>query len=117
MPFKSYDQLLTCYKKNDPRWDCDKWLKETIAYALSNHELEKMMNNQIKVVIYPDLVNYNSIEELLEPFGAVIILYLMDTDTGHWVTLFRYPNSNKIEFFDPYGRKPDYGLKLIPIIF
>lgn len=29
MPFESKSQLRTCYGKNDPRWDCDKWLKET----------------------------------------------------------------------------------------
>jgi hypothetical protein len=29
MPFKSRSQLRTCYGKRDPRWNCDKWLKET----------------------------------------------------------------------------------------
>lgn len=92
-------------------------IEKNMARPLSNEELYEMMNGNIKIVIYPELINYNSIEELLYPYGAVIILYLMKSDTGHWVTLFRYPNSNKIEFFDPYGKKPDYGLKLIPIVF
>lgn len=29
MPFKSKSQLQACYKRNDVRWDCDKWLKHT----------------------------------------------------------------------------------------
>jgi len=29
MPFKSKSQMGACYKRKDPRWDCDKWLDET----------------------------------------------------------------------------------------
>lgn len=29
MPFTSKSQLTTCYKKNDPRWNCDEFLKKT----------------------------------------------------------------------------------------
>lgn len=29
MPFQSRSQLQTCYKRNDPRWDCAKWLQHT----------------------------------------------------------------------------------------
>jgi hypothetical protein len=29
MPFQSRSQLRTCFSKNDPRWNCKEWLKET----------------------------------------------------------------------------------------
>lgn len=29
MPFKSKAQVKACYAKNDPRWDCKAWAKET----------------------------------------------------------------------------------------
>ena len=29
MPFRSKSQLAACYKRNDKKWNCDKWLKET----------------------------------------------------------------------------------------
>lgn len=29
MPFRSISQLQTCYKRQDPNWDCDYFLKET----------------------------------------------------------------------------------------
>lgn len=29
MPFVSEAQRRACYAKNDPRWDCKKWEKET----------------------------------------------------------------------------------------
>lgn len=29
MPFGSKSQLRTCYGVNDPRWNCDEWLKST----------------------------------------------------------------------------------------
>jgi hypothetical protein len=29
MPFKSKSQISVCYSKNDPRWNCRKWLDIT----------------------------------------------------------------------------------------
>ena len=29
MPFRSKSQLQACYKRNDPKWNCNKWLQET----------------------------------------------------------------------------------------
>lgn len=29
MPFKSKAQMKACYAAKDPKWDCEKWGKET----------------------------------------------------------------------------------------
>jgi hypothetical protein len=29
MPFKSKAQMKACYAANNPKWDCEKWAKET----------------------------------------------------------------------------------------
>lgn len=29
MPFKNRQQQKACYAKNDPKWDCSKWSKES----------------------------------------------------------------------------------------
>ena len=29
MAFKSKSQMSACFAKNDPKWDCKKWAKET----------------------------------------------------------------------------------------
>lgn len=72
----------------------------------SSDFLYNKLNGQVKIITYPELINYNTIEELLEPFGRVIILYLQKENFGHWTTIF-YQGPNKIEHFDSYGYFPD----------
>lgn len=80
--------------------------------ALSDTDLMHLLNNKVKILLYPDLVNFNNIDELFYPFDACIILFLSKPNFGHWVLLFkRYPNI--IEFFNSYGGYPDDSLVYI----
>jgi hypothetical protein len=51
----------------------------------------------------------NSIDDVLDSKGRLMLLYLTESEnSGHWVCLLHYPNSNILEYFDPYGNyKPD----------
>ncbi len=81
--------------------------------SLSGTEIMKLMNNQCKIVSYSDLHKYNSIQELLSPFGCAVILYLTKKNYGHWVCLFM-DSKNRVEVFDSYGIfEPDDELHLI----
>ena len=56
--------------------------------------------------MYPDLVKYDTIEQLLlAPFDYCIILIIEDENKysieGHWTALLRY--NGTYEYFDPYG--------------
>lgn len=65
-----------------------------------------------KILKYTDLKNYNDINQLLpEPIDYVILLYLDAPNKGHWTALLKYHKF--IEFFDPYGLKPDSELKWV----
>lgn len=74
---------------------------------LSGEDIKKLLKGKVKIIEYPELSNYNSIEELLNPYGQVVILYESKPNYGHWTTLFKYPNRSGVEFFDPYGIKID----------
>lgn len=78
-------------------------MKKDKSLALTGKQVQKISGFKPKVLTYPELIKYNSIEELLGNVEAVIILYLTSKNYGHWCCLFKYPNSNKIEFFDSYG--------------
>jgi hypothetical protein len=80
--------------------------KELRAYSLSNFDIHKMIPT-LKIMSYPDLLQYRSIDQVLDEKGRLMILYLTsDEYTGHWICLLK--KGNKIEFFDPYGNlKPD----------
>lgn len=73
---------------------------------LTGEDILKLVNYQTKIINYNSLVNANSIEEVLIPYGSVILLYEVQPGIGHWTTVF-FREGKRIEFFDPYGIKPD----------
>lgn len=92
----------------------------TIKYyeniALSNTDLIKMLDKKATVVIYPDLIDYKDIDEVLGKYGACFLLFEAKPKYGHWVCLFKR-NENTIEFFNSYGGWPDDSLNHIPMHF
>ncbi|HMG14194.1 MAG TPA: hypothetical protein VK590_02035 [Saprospiraceae bacterium] len=88
--------------------------------SLSEDDLRRLLPG-VKIVSYPDLEKYKSLEELLYPNDEVIILYLKrlkdgsyDESYGHWVGLFR--NKGIVSFFDSYGGKPDDYKQIEPYL-
>lgn len=72
------------------------------------------MDGKAKIVTYPELHKYKTIEQLLGPHNVVFLLYNFKPHYGHWVALFKYPNSNTIEHFDSYNYKVDHELEFVP---
>lgn len=82
-------------------------IKKIMGMATSGEQVKEMSNQKCRVVLYPELNNINSVDELIGNNTAVIILYLTRDNYGHWCCLFKYPFSDNIEFFDSYGYVPD----------
>jgi hypothetical protein len=80
-------------------------------YPLGDNDIMELLKGQTRVMMYDELANVKNIEDVLQPYGSVAILYPGRTDTsGHWVAVFyrKQPNGSIIiEFFDPYGLKPE----------
>lgn len=91
-------------------------VKKLRSKALSDSELIKLVDGKAKVVTYDKLYQYHNIDELLEPYGAVFLLYLFKPRYGHWTAVIKR-NHNTIEYFDSYGQVPDEVLDYIPISF
>lgn len=68
------------------------------------------------VVGYPDLTNYNTVDEVLGPSTSCVILYETRANVGHWVCLFKRDDET-LEFFDSFGEKPDRQLKHVSTHF
>lgn len=86
--------------------------------ALSDKAILNLLEGHVNVVVYPNLYMYSSIDELMGPHGACILLYEAKPKYGHWCALIKIGN-NTIEFFDPYGSAgsggwPDDNLNMIP---
>lgn len=83
---------------------------------LSDREIIEFFNGKVKILKYNDLRAFQNVDQLLAPYGRVIILYEWANNMGHWVGLFKR-GPRFIEFFDPYGYKPDDEKKYIPANF
>ena len=70
------------------------------------------ITDQIKtnIVTYHDLPKYDNIDELLIN-DTCFLLYEFKRNYGHWCLISKHDNN--IEFFDPYGKLPDYTLQLV----
>jgi hypothetical protein len=83
-------------------------LEQIEGYPLGNEDISKMLPNT-NIFTYPYLKHVKHIDEVFDDDGRAVMLYLTeDATTGHWVGLLRKPDH--IEFFDPYGGKPDSEL-------
>jgi hypothetical protein len=84
---------------------------------LTDKQILKIAGDKSKILIYPDIKNYNSIEELFGNNNKIILLYLNEvTDSsysGHWTCLIRRKEGKDtvVEFMDPYGLVPNDELK------
>lgn len=91
----------------------DKLINDAESVDLSKDDILDITKNGCDVVVYHDLGNYNSLQQLLGDKGAVILLYEMKRNFGHWVALFYTDESrNEVEFFDSYGYAPDEELNI-----
>ena len=76
---------------------------------LSDQNLRDILGSDVKIVTYPELSKYSTIEELLpNSYDFVIILLLESPASGHWTCLLKY--NGGYEFFDSYGNAPDADL-------
>lgn len=98
---------------NNANEDINK-IKERMATNIGDDDLKKYFGPSINdhIIKYSDLVNYNSIEELLPNHRSYKIILIEDKiNSGHWVLLIRF--NNEIEFFNSYGLKPSSEIDFI----
>lgn len=82
---------------------------------LSSEDIEKLLDGKTRIMSYKQLMKHKNINEVLEPFGSVVILLESRDNFGHWLCLIK--RGDTIEFFDPYGIKPDNQRAFIPAAY
>jgi hypothetical protein len=88
----------------------DRLLIKAEDVDLSGDDIKKITEGKCEIVVYHNLANFSSIDDVLGANGCAVILYETKQNFGHWVCLFKIDN-NTLEFFDPYGFKMDSELK------
>ena len=83
-------------------------IKQVMRKPLSETDIKTILGD-CKILTYPQLAKYNTLEELLpKPYDFCIILLLETQISGHWTALIKNPS--QVEFFDSYGNAPDADL-------
>lgn len=80
--------------------------------SLSGEQIRKALDNKTQILRYSDILKCDTIDDLLGAHDNAVILYLTDTNYGHWTCVFK--NEMAVYFFDSYGTKPDDQFKTIP---
>jgi len=95
---------------DDPVWGSGLDLKKLKDYALSDGDIEELLGEDIFICVYPYLNEVEHIDQIFDSKGRCMLLFnTVDDSTGHWVCLIK--KGNRIDFFDPYGLKPDEHMK------
>jgi hypothetical protein len=79
--------------------------------SLSNFEIMELLGDKTRILTYPEIKKHKSVDDLLYPWGNVVILYMTGDSYGHWTTLFKHSDGS-IEYFDSYGKMPDQPLEI-----
>ena len=84
-------------------------IKQVMRKPLSETDIKTILGSDTKILTYPQLAKYNTLEELLpRPYDFCVILLLETPISGHWCCLIR--NSTQYEWFDSYSNPPDADL-------
>ncbi len=72
----------------------------------SDKDILKAVEGKANLVLYPEIEEYDNINQLLGSNKACIILYITDDNGGdifgHWCCIYQVAK-NTLEFFDPYA--------------
>ena len=81
-------------------------MEKRISYMVSAEDIKRILGRDIKIIRFPDLSEYNSMEQVLPYPNDCAIIFFIDEQTptsniGHWTAIMR--NGDRYEFFDSYG--------------
>lgn len=98
----------------------DRMVQNEKKQSFSDQDLRLLTEDECKILSYDELYNYNTIEQVLDPHGCAIILYLSRPNYGHWTFIQMVPpesingETGVMEIFDSYGYLPDDEIFILP---
>lgn len=81
---------------------------------MNSEQIKDFLKGDVACLTYSDLKNIESIDDALEAVKYIFVLYEYKPNYGHWTCILKTKGPNgkpAVEFFDPYGIKPDHQIK------
>jgi hypothetical protein len=87
-------------------------MKKKLGYSLSDSDLRRVCGQDLKIVEYKDLNQFENMYDLLpKEKDCVVILVESKPSSGHWTCILR--NNHSFQLFDSYGSKIQDELNFI----
>ena len=90
----------------------DKLIAGWEGKRFSGEEIVKLCDGKVLIRRVRDLAGARSLKEAMGKHKAMVILYETKDSSGHWCAVFEAA-PGLLEFFDPYGIRPDGELEFI----
>jgi hypothetical protein len=87
-------------------------MQNELSRPLSGEEVSELLDGKVKIITYKDISEFNTLDDLLAPYGRCVVLYESKPGNGHWVLIHRL-NKNNVEVYDSYGLGIDDELEYI----
>ena len=82
----------------------DKMITAIYKQDLTGIDVDYLTKNKAVLLLYKDLLNYNSILDAFGKFNNIILLFPVQSDSeGHWVCIRKNPETHTIRHWDSYG--------------
>lgn len=88
-----------------------KHIRELVKEPISSKYIEDLVKG-VNFVPYSNIKYMRSINDVLGPNNMAVIIYLLGSEVGHFVCIFK--DNNIIQYCNSYGMEPDDDLKIVP---
>ena len=88
----------------------DQLVQTAESILLTDADIRRLTNDELKIMMYEELLNYNTIDEVFGNYEGICLLYENSKFSGHWCLLTRL-NATTLYFFDSYSIQLDEEIK------
>ncbi len=82
----------------------DKMITAIYKDDLTGTDVDYLTKGKAVLLLYKDLLNYNSIFDAFGKFNNIILLFPVQSDSqGHWICVRKNPEAKTIRHWDSYG--------------
>lgn len=89
----------------------DQLIQNAESILLTDADIRRLTNDELKIMMYEELLNYNTIDEVFGNYNGICLLYENSSaNSGHWTLLYKL-NQTTLYFFDSYSFQLDSEIK------
>lgn len=85
-------------------------IRNVESVELTGRDIKKIAGDYVNLVVYDELKDYQTIEDLFNGNPCAILLYRLAAGYNHWVAINK--RGDEIDYYNSYGLQPDAELDM-----